>query len=233
MEQMFFPVTRREAERQGVEFSSKVNKNTPFPTRLRELRAEKGVSQGELSRVLGVSKSTVGLWETGDTLPDARYVRALAEYFGVTADFILGLSLATRGEFHTFAERTHYNVSALDKLILAAGSSRNDVVDKRQRRPFEFLICSSEFWTIVDLFRDYLDVKAHIMKECAKDEEYQSQYISLDSAVDKMSNGNFHVISSELFAQALTARAQQELCKLFESARELSDKNGGWEQYMP
>ena len=58
MEQTFFPVTRREAERSGTKYSSEKNKNAGFPSRLRELRKKKGVSQDIVSKELGVSKST-------------------------------------------------------------------------------------------------------------------------------------------------------------------------------
>lgn len=92
MEQMYFPVTRREAERLGIQFSSDANKGARFPSRLRDLRKERGVSQDALSKELGVSKSTVGLWETGDTLPDAKAIFDLANYFDVSADWILGRS---------------------------------------------------------------------------------------------------------------------------------------------
>ncbi len=92
MEQMFFPVTQKKASQTGTARSSAANKNALFPTQLRKLRKEKGVSQDELSKILGVSKSTLGLWETGDTLPDARSLHDLAVYYGVSADYLLGLS---------------------------------------------------------------------------------------------------------------------------------------------
>ncbi len=92
MEQMFFPVTRREAERTGIKYSSEANKNALFPSRLRELRAKKSVSQEALSKVLGVSKSTIGLWENGDTLPDAKAIHDLAKYFEVSTEYILCLT---------------------------------------------------------------------------------------------------------------------------------------------
>ena len=54
MEQTFFPVTRREAERSGTKYSSEKNKNAGFPSRLRELRKKKGVSQyAELAKQIG------------------------------------------------------------------------------------------------------------------------------------------------------------------------------------
>lgn len=90
-----FPVTRGEAKRTGIPFSSTDNYNAEFPKRLRELRNQKGLSQQALSETLGVSKSTVGLWETGDTLPDAKNVALLAKTFGVTADYLVVLSDAS------------------------------------------------------------------------------------------------------------------------------------------
>lgn len=98
MEQLDFPVTKKDAEKQGLQYSSGANKNARFPVRLRQLRAKKEISQAALAEQLGVSKSTVGLYETGDTLPDAKTVRDLAVYFEVSADYLLGLSEFPRKE---------------------------------------------------------------------------------------------------------------------------------------
>ena len=92
MERLIFPVTRREAEKGGRPYSSAENRNALFPSQLRELRKEKGISQEALARDLGVSKSTIGLYETGDTLPDAKTLHDLAVYFDVSADWLLGLT---------------------------------------------------------------------------------------------------------------------------------------------
>lgn len=92
MEQLIFPVTKKEAEKNGKTYSSEANKKALFPSQLRDLRKKKGISQETLAHDLGVSKSTIGLYETGDTLPDAKTLRDLAVYFGVSADWLLGLS---------------------------------------------------------------------------------------------------------------------------------------------
>ena len=89
MKKLVFPITQKEAEKSGAEYSSQTNKKALFPSRLRELREKKGVSQAVLSAALGVSKSTVGLWETGDTLPDAKALYNMAGYFGVSSDYLL------------------------------------------------------------------------------------------------------------------------------------------------
>lgn len=92
MERLIFPVTKKEAEKRGIPYSSAENKNAVFPSQLRKLREDKGVSQLTLAAELGISKSTLGLYETGDTLPDAKTLHDMAVYFNVSADYLLGLS---------------------------------------------------------------------------------------------------------------------------------------------
>lgn len=92
MERPIFPTTQKEAKKSGKIYSSADNKASVFPTQLRKLRAKKGISQEGLSKILGVSKSTLGLWENGDTLPDAKSLRDLAMYFQVSTDYLVGLS---------------------------------------------------------------------------------------------------------------------------------------------
>lgn len=89
MSNPIFPTTEKAAEKNGTTHSSSANRNARFPTRLRTLRKEKGVSQAVLAQKLGISKSTLGLWETGETLPDAKSLYDLADYFGVSTDYIL------------------------------------------------------------------------------------------------------------------------------------------------
>lgn len=67
-------------------------KSSTFSRRLRELRAWADMSQVEVADVLGVTKSAVSLYERGKSLPDADVVAALAKLYGVSADYLLGLS---------------------------------------------------------------------------------------------------------------------------------------------
>ena len=55
-----------------------------------ELRKAKGVTQEELAAELGVTAAAVSKWEKGSTLPDVLMVCALADYFSVTTDALLG-----------------------------------------------------------------------------------------------------------------------------------------------
>lgn len=52
-------------------------------------RKLKGLSQEELAEKVGVSRQAVSKWETGEALPEITKLKALAEIFGVTTDFLL------------------------------------------------------------------------------------------------------------------------------------------------
>lgn len=52
-------------------------------------RKKCGLSQETLAEKIGVSRQAVSKWETGDALPEITKLKALAECFGVTVDFLL------------------------------------------------------------------------------------------------------------------------------------------------
>lgn len=64
---------------------------TKFQNRLKELRTEKGISQKDLGLAIGATYSAVSYWETGVNEPKISHAIALAKFFGVTTDYLLGL----------------------------------------------------------------------------------------------------------------------------------------------
>lgn len=61
-----------------------------FSKRLMLLRQKLGLSQEELAKRLGVSRSAVSLWELGKRSPDIPTINLLADFFDVTTDYLLG-----------------------------------------------------------------------------------------------------------------------------------------------
>ncbi|MBQ2864128.1 MAG: helix-turn-helix transcriptional regulator [Clostridia bacterium] len=59
--------------------------------KIKELRIEKGLSQTALAKNIGFSQNAISQWESGKRVPDAIAVKALAKFFGVSADYLLGL----------------------------------------------------------------------------------------------------------------------------------------------
>ena len=54
-----------------------------------ELRREKGLTQEELGRKIGVSNKTVSRWENGNYMPDIEALRLLAKEFSVSMEELL------------------------------------------------------------------------------------------------------------------------------------------------
>ena len=60
-----------------------------FCDKLKELRAEKGVSQTKLAADIHISRSAVAKWENGLGLPNDESLKLLSEYFSVSIDDLL------------------------------------------------------------------------------------------------------------------------------------------------
>lgn len=56
-----------------------------------QLRKESNISQKALAKAVGVTQKAVGFWESGVNEPKASYIVALSKYFGVSADYLLGI----------------------------------------------------------------------------------------------------------------------------------------------
>jgi Predicted transcriptional regulators len=83
--------------------------NLKFRENLVGLRKEKNVTQQQLADHIGVAKTSVSKWETGTTLPDIESLPAIAAYFDVTVDDLLGYepqltSEQIRHYYHSFAK---------------------------------------------------------------------------------------------------------------------------------
>lgn len=67
-----------------------------FADRLKQLRKTHGLSQDKLASALNnkyetnVSKSMISRWENSAADPQMMYVRMIADYFNVSAEYILG-----------------------------------------------------------------------------------------------------------------------------------------------
>jgi DNA-binding XRE family transcriptional regulator len=63
-----------------------------FSNRLKELRIGKKVNQAQLAEDLQIGRASISNYEIGSRLPDADVIVALADYFDVSTDYLLGQS---------------------------------------------------------------------------------------------------------------------------------------------
>ena len=61
-----------------------------FSDELRKLRKQKKLNQAALAEIVGMSQATVAAWENGTRKPDVETISYLADYFGVTVDYLMG-----------------------------------------------------------------------------------------------------------------------------------------------
>lgn len=63
-----------------------------FAERFKNLRLEKSISQQDIAASLGVDRSIVSHWERGTRIPSLDIAYALADYFDVSLDYLVGRS---------------------------------------------------------------------------------------------------------------------------------------------
>lgn len=75
-------------------------KYSKFPQILKQLRTARGMTQDDLANVLKVSRSTIAGYEARNNQPDYDKLVQIADYFGVTIDYLLS------GEIKCFQDTT-------------------------------------------------------------------------------------------------------------------------------
>lgn len=86
---LIFPLSDAELAATTQSWTKLDNRYALFPQRLKKLRNAKEVSQQVVADEIGVTKSTISLYETGDNVPDAKTVVKLAKLYGVSTDYLL------------------------------------------------------------------------------------------------------------------------------------------------
>lgn len=74
-----------------------------FGDRLKELREEKELKQAELANLFNISPSTIGMYEQNRRTPDFALLNSIADYFGVSVDYLLGRTNIRNYEENTIA----------------------------------------------------------------------------------------------------------------------------------
>lgn len=84
---------------------------------LKNLRIKNNLSQFELSKIIGVSKSTIGMYELGKRMPHDFVLKKIAVYFSVSIDYLLGFENAFSRDNHIAIE--HQELSADENKLIA------------------------------------------------------------------------------------------------------------------
>ena len=61
-----------------------------FAERIKYLRCKNGITQESLGKTLGVRQDAISTYERGLNYPEVRNLIILADYFGVSLDYLVG-----------------------------------------------------------------------------------------------------------------------------------------------
>ena len=77
-----------------LKFYGKVKEKREFfsMNRIKDLREDRDLRQVDVAEGVGIDQRSLSNYETGKTNPDSETVIKLASFFGVTCDYLLGVS---------------------------------------------------------------------------------------------------------------------------------------------
>lgn len=82
-----------------------------FGEKLKELRAEKELTQKELAKILNVRNTTVSAWEKDIAEPPYETLKKIAVLFDITSDYLLGLEDETGAKIKNHIYDNHGNIT--------------------------------------------------------------------------------------------------------------------------
>lgn len=60
--------------------------------KIKILRKKYNLTQTDIAKKLGITRSSVNAWEMGISIPSTQYIVELAQLFNVSSDYLLGIS---------------------------------------------------------------------------------------------------------------------------------------------
>lgn len=88
--------------------------------RIRDLREDMDLRQIDVAKAIGIEQKTLSNYETGKTNPDSFAIIKLADFFGVSADYLIGRT----NENKVTADEI---IKKLDRIRLALDDIEKDI----------------------------------------------------------------------------------------------------------
>ena len=102
--------------------------DTMLGKRIKKLRTEKGITQSELSNYLGLTPKMVSFYELEQRFPPQDIIIKLADYFNVSADYLLGRSEVRNSDqlLKEYSSLNYEDHKELEKYIQILREKAND-----------------------------------------------------------------------------------------------------------
>ena len=96
--------------------------------KIKVLREKMGMTQAELSRRMGLTRSSINSWEMGLSVPSTPIIIELAKLFHVSTDYLLGMEETATLQINGLTER---EVSVLAELVECFRANKETEKDHR------------------------------------------------------------------------------------------------------
>ena len=93
---------------------------------LRQLREENRLTQSELAKRLGITRSSVNAWEMGISVPSTQYIVELAKFFNVSTDYLLGMEETASVSLQGLTEKDIQIVYSLIEHLRSKGANNEE-----------------------------------------------------------------------------------------------------------
>ena len=182
-----------------------------FGERLKQIRANQGLSQEQLAEKIGVSRQAITKWETNRGLPDVENMVILAEIFKVTLDeLILERINVQESQQELFESETVYDIDCSKHFDIRIGNTRKICIQscddekvhiKLQSEVLENL--SSLYKVKIDEKKNRLDIDCQNKKEISRLEAENSLDIIIMLPMNFTEHCEIDASVKELFIENL------------------------------
>ena len=196
--------------------------------RLKQLRIKNGLKQQELANMFGLSSGTISFYESEQRKPDIDFIVAVAKYFDVSTDYLLGLTNATDKENIDISKVTGLNdfsLTILEQSLKETNNAAAEVIDT--------VICGGDFLRFVNLINDKKEKKPTIDIDwsdiCDKklsdifdmDIEQRTTILNMLFPMNRFNACEVSELQIEKYIDSIAKRLKEKYLNLVKSADEL------------
>jgi len=197
-----------------------------FAERLKLLREEKELTQGELGDILGVSRGTISFYESAKRTADIDFLIKASNYFDVDIDYLLGVSSVKNGK--TQAQEILNNINLSEENIKLLTNIFDEIED--------MVLSDADFKEYIVILNDFFNMilkKNIILNIFASKKILEDPYMStickkvfndIDNTFFEQ-NSYFYHFASHIISAQLLIDCKDKLTKIIDLYME-NDNNG-------
>ncbi len=208
-----------------------------FTQRFIELRGEQ--TQAQFAAMLGFSRPTVALYESGDRIPDSVALKVIAEKCNVSADYLLGLTdiRTSNQDIRYICEYTGLTAEAVDELHTVSIYAKKNPDDYKIHNFSEFVRDNyHEFVRRLSDLNDAIDLLYECFDYESEEEREECLNIYFDEAVKELYlfSELCRRIPNKLFdSEMVIEGAEKALDRIVRESLNKSQENNAVEETIP